>query len=105
MGISWSENGSAVTLKISAEALVKDEAMLLKKTAGELIDSGFTDLRLDLSETLFIDSSGIGKLLFLNKTLEQKDGNFEIVSISRKLYEFLESLAITKVMKVAGPTG
>ncbi|MBI9107030.1 MAG: STAS domain-containing protein [Spirochaetales bacterium] len=103
MSINKIEKDGAVVLEIDAESLIKDEAMLLKKTATEIIDEGQTRLRLDLSRTKFIDSSGIGKLLFLNKKLEQCGGSLEIIAINNKLYDFLDSLAITRVIKIVNP--
>ena len=103
MSINQMESGNSVILKVEAESLVKDEAMLLKTTALSVIDSGQKNIKLDLSATRFIDSSGIGKLLFLNKKLENEGGTLEITAINDKLYEFLDSLAINKIITVASP--
>ena len=104
MSIERIDKGNGViTLRVDADALVKDEAMLLKNTASEVIESGIYNIKLDLRRPKFIDSSGIGKLLFLNKKLENKHGTFEINEINTNLYNFLDSLAITKVMTIADP--
>jgi len=103
VSINQSVEGSVTVLRVDSESLVKDEALLLKKTAISVIDSGTANLKLDLSRTKFIDSSGIGKLLFLNKKINQLNGTFEISAINKQLWDFLDSLALTKVMKVAPP--
>jgi anti-anti-sigma factor len=75
----------------------------LKQTAMELIEAGFINLSLDLRRTDYVDSSGVGKILFLQKKLTKLEGSFRITRISGQLYSFLDSLAITKVMDIAAP--
>ncbi len=103
MNIDVKQEGSSTIVVINTDALIKDEAMVFKKSMVELLDSGQKHLKIDLRRTKFIDSSGIGKLLFLNKKLGQSGGSLEISAISPELYDFLDSLAITKVIKIIKP--
>jgi len=100
MNIIKEKTGEGYLLKVKASSLLKDEAAELKEVAQELIQQGVKDLSVDLSNTQYIDSSGIGKILFLNKKLSAVGGVFSIHAISGKLYEFFDSLAITKVMEI-----
>ncbi len=103
MGISVNQTEEFTIITVHTITLAGDDASDLKDKAVELLESGITKLSLDLSKTEYINSSGIGKLLFLNKKLEKAGGKFEIIKIHKKLYSFLESLAITEVMTVAKP--
>jgi len=95
--------GDKAELYVDSVSLAGDVAKELKQTAMELMEAGFIELALDLSRTEYVDSSGVGKILFLQKKLTKLDGSFRITKISGQLYSFLESLAITKVMDIADP--
>lgn len=103
MSIRKNVKGDAVELSVESLSLAGDEASDLKTITVELLDSGVKKIFLDLNKPEYIDSSGIGKLLFMNKKLEKLGGEFKIIAINKTLYDFLESLAITKVMEIAKP--
>ncbi|WP_028974375.1 STAS domain-containing protein [Spirochaeta cellobiosiphila] len=100
MSIVKEQKGTYCLLRVDAQSLLNSEATQLKEIAQELIQDGVTEISLDLSKTQYIDSSGIGKILFINKKLTSINGTFAIEIIGRKLYEFFDSLAITKVMDI-----
>ncbi len=103
MSIIKETAGDTVILTEDQLSLNGDEAAELKRNAVELIQSGVRRISLNLYACKYMDSSGIGKLLFLNKKLQQLEGEFKIIKINQTLYDFLESLAITKVVDVAMP--
>lgn len=103
MSIKDIRENDSVTIVIDSLSLAGDEATELKTKTVELIESGAKKIYLDLKKPEYIDSSGIGKLLFMNKKIQKIGGEFKIVAISRTLYDFLESLAITRVMDIARP--
>ena len=103
MSISLKNTGEAAVLIVNEDSLAGDEAMELKNRAVELLDSGIMNISLDLSQPEYIDSSGIGKLLFMHKKVNKVSGSFSIIKINQTLYDFLDSLAITKVMDISQP--
>jgi len=103
MSIRENRTGDTVELIVESLSLAGDEATSLKEKAVELLDSGNIKLNLNLEKPEYIDSSGIGKLLFMNKKIEKMGGEFKITAINKTLYDFLESLAITKVMTITAP--
>ncbi len=103
MNIKVTKAGDKAELFVDSVSLAGDVAKDLKQTAMELMDSGIINLSLDLGRTDYVDSSGVGKILFLQKKLAKLDGSFRISRITAQLYSFLESLAITKVMDIADP--
>lgn len=100
MGLEIEKSGDTVLVKVNENSLSGDVANEFKSEVIKLIDSGVKTIHLDLSGTNFIDSSGIGKLLFINKKLGSTGGVIEITKISPTLYDFLDSLTITQVIKV-----
>jgi anti-anti-sigma factor len=103
VNIKVTKAGNKAELYVDSVSLAGDVAKELKQTAMELIEAGFINLSLDLRRTDYVDSSGVGKILFLQKKLTKLEGSFRITRISGQLYSFLESLAITKVMDIAAP--
>lgn len=103
MNIKVTKAGNKAELYVDSVSLAGEVAKELKQTAMELMEAGFINLSLDLGRTDYVDSSGVGKILFLQKKLTKLDGSFRITRITGQLYSFLESLAITKVMDIAAP--
>ena len=103
MNIDISKKTDNTVLTVNSASLAGDDARDLKSIAIDLIESGEKKIALDLTRPEYIDSSGIGKLLFMNKKLEKTGGEFSIIKINKTLYDFLDSLAITKVMKISNP--
>jgi len=104
MSVQISKSGNETLIFVESNSLTGDDAKEFKNEALKVIDAGDIHISLDLSATDYIDSSGVGKILFLNKTLQKLNGTMKISKISEKLYLFLESLAITKVMDVKNPS-
>lgn len=100
MAIEVKKSDSGVVFKVTDRSLSDEAADTLKSEALKVIEEGHKRILLDLSDTSYIDSSGIGKLLFINKKLSSLGGVLEIDKINRTLLNFLESLTITKVIKV-----
>lgn len=103
MGINVVKKGDEVLLRVDNSSLTGDAAKNFKDEALKVIDAGEIYISLDLSATEYIDSSGVGKILFLNKTIQKLNGTLRVEAISEKLYDFLDSLAITKVMEIKKP--
>ncbi len=103
MSINVRKEGVRAIITVDDKSLSRETASELKEKALEVIESGTTHLDLDLARSHYIDSSGIGKLLFINKKLQGLSGKLTISRVNPTLYEFLDSLAITKVIEVANP--
>ncbi|MGL1894549.1 MAG: STAS domain-containing protein [Spirochaetaceae bacterium] len=100
MSIDIKKVDNGTLININEATLSGATAIDLKNEAIKLIESGEVNLQLDLSRTDYIDSSGIGKLLFLNKKLKGLGGELSIIKITPILYEFLESLTIDKIINI-----
>lgn len=101
MSVNLEKRSNHCLISVESPFLGGDEAMKLKESALKIIDSGEKNLTLDLRKTEKIDSSGIGKLLFLNKKMKMTGGTFLIININRTLYCFLYSLAITERISIS----
>ncbi len=96
--VTKTANGAIITVKESS--LIGNSVDTLKLEALDLINHGAKKITLDLAKTKYIDSSGIGKILFINKKINSIGGELDIDKISPTLLEFFETLAIDKIIKI-----
>jgi len=66
-------SGKQATIFLNDKIYVSD-ASLLRDDLLEIIDQGVSDLRMDLSGLTYIDSSGLGTLVTINKRVKEKNG-------------------------------
>jgi len=100
MGIEIIKKENEAEIIVSETSLIGLSVENLKKDALELIEDGFKTLTINLEKTNYIDSSGIGKLLFINKKAISKGTLLRINSISPTLLDFFESLSIDKIIPI-----
>lgn len=100
MGIEIAKGNNGTLITISDSSLAGITIDQLKVEAVKIIEDGEKKLILNLSKTNYIDSSGIGKLLFINKKLNTNGGSLEIMNITPILLHFFETLAIDKIIKI-----
>jgi len=75
------------------------------ETVGQLKDDFATlaaagqDIRLDLSAVDFLDSSGVGAIVFLHKRLSGLGHGLELAGVDGQPLRLLEFLRVTSVVK------
>lgn len=72
---------------------------ILKPRFDELVQS-HSDVVLDLNKTNFIDSSGIGAIVFLFKRLREVDRKLSLVGVHGQPLELLNHLRINKTIDI-----
>lgn len=83
--------------KISFEG---PSAQEFRDHAISYIENGERNFVLHFPETTLIDSSGIGKLLFLRRKLFELEGSIRLEDVTDDLYNLLDELTITKVIEI-----
>ena len=86
-------------IKITGK-FVSTAASEIKKTAECGIGLGRKLLLIDLSETNFIDSNGIGTLAAIQKQLQPLGGRISLVSVPANLEKILQTSGLLKIFKV-----
>lgn len=64
----------------------------------------FKDVVLDLHELQFIDSSGLGSLLSLLRTVQRKGGRLKLASITKPVRTTLELVSMHKIFEIFNTT-
>ena len=64
----------------------------------EVAQSKQTNVVLDFSETTFIDSSGIGAMVFLYKRIEKKGQKLSLLNVSGQPHKLMSLLRVDKTI-------
>ncbi|MGA2960179.1 MAG: STAS domain-containing protein [Candidatus Korobacteraceae bacterium] len=70
---------------------------LLRDTIKQLAGQGQKQILLNLSEVHYIDSSGIGELVFAFTNMRDQGGELKLLNLTRKVHDLLQ---VTKLHKV-----
>jgi anti-sigma B factor antagonist len=99
--MEWTEKeeGEWIVLKIIG-AINIDSAQELKILFDDLLAKGVKNVRLNLKNVPISNSSGIGHILMLFKSLKERNGKLEIRGVSRNLMEMLKLLNIGKLISI-----
>lgn len=100
MSLEITKGDNCTNIKINDNSLVGITVDNLKIEAMKLIDEGEKKIVLNLYKTNYIDSSGIGKILFINKKLISNGGVLVISEITKTLLNFFETLSIDKIIPI-----
>lgn len=75
------EKGEETTIYIEEKKIDITNSQELKEKVKSLMETGVNKINIDFTEVEMIDSSGIGKLLFIQKRLKEKDGKLCLVNV------------------------
>jgi len=73
-----------------------------KQQLLRLYDEGFNYIKMDFRNVTAIDSSGLGKLLLLQKKLVERGGELSIVNINEHVKRMFSMIHLYKVIKIEG---
>ncbi|MBN2039174.1 MAG: STAS domain-containing protein [Spirochaetes bacterium] len=82
-----------ITLK-NGEIIKKDIIDTLQKS------SGYQKVYIDMKNVSFLDSSGIGMLIYINRFLHSRQKMLHLTSASPEVYEVLKLGAFDKLFKI-----
>ena len=92
-------NGNHATIVLKDKIYVSD-ASLLRDDLLEIIDQGVTDLKMDLSGLTYIDSSGLGTLVTINKRTKEKNGRLVLTGAQGLPFELIKRTRLDKVFTI-----
>ncbi|MEE8378813.1 MAG: STAS domain-containing protein, partial [Gammaproteobacteria bacterium] len=92
--------GSELTVKLSGE-MDAFGCTKIRTELEQLANSKEHNLLLDLSLVTFLDSSGIGLIVFLFKRLKARERSLEMIGVQGQPQELIELLRINSVIPVS----
>jgi anti-anti-sigma factor len=78
------ETGDVTVLVLSGQMLLDDGDLAFGRRVSDLIDRGRAKIVLDLEGVTYIDSSGVGMIVFQQKALRQSGGDMKLLRLNRR---------------------
>src|SRR5262245_25812536 len=83
-----------VTFQVEGQATMQ-HTLPLRRYAERALASGVTSLRVDLRRCTYMDSTFLGTLLCLKKTVDQRgEGNFALASLSPQCQRLIRQMGL-----------
>ena len=89
-----------IQVTLSGNIYVEDAAKM-REALTSLIGSGHTSLLIDLSRVEYIDSTGLGMLVFLQKQAVKKGGSIRLKGLQGIVKELFELTRLSTVFETA----
>lgn len=94
MSISTTQSSGGVTVVTVEGQLIVANRQELKQAIQEALDAGSRRFVLDFSDTAYIDSSGLGALVSINKRVREVGGELRLAGLNEDLRSLF---ALTKL--------
>lgn len=91
--------GNQATIFLNDKIYVGDASLLRDDLLG-IIEQGITDLRMDLSGLTYIDSSGLGTLVTINKRTKEKNGRLVLMGAQGMPFDLIKRTRLDSVFTV-----
>ena len=90
--------GNVAVVKVTGDiTLNKGGDVLLKDKVQSLIQQGYRNLLIDLSEVSYVDSAGLGELVQAYATTKNRGGSLKLLNVARRLRDLL---VVSKLLTV-----
>jgi anti-sigma B factor antagonist len=76
--------GDVTVLVLTGQMLLDDGDLAFGKRIADLIDRARAKIVLDLGGLTYIDSSGVGMIVFQQKAVRQKGGDMKLLHLNRR---------------------
>ena len=91
------EKGSASAMRVEGELDIA-AAPHLRRVIGDLMGTGVRDVTVDLSRAAFVDSSGLGALLWAEHRLRAVGGDLAVVNPSPSVQRTIELAGLDELL-------
>ena len=98
-----SESGEALKVVIALQKFDAQQAAVFKEAVDQVWTDAIKSVAIDFAEVKFIDSSGIGALLSIQKKLGPGSDPLVIQNASKNVIEVIELLRLHRVFRLDQP--
>jgi len=95
--VEYQEGRSVIIIHGDFDTYLAKDA---RELFAEVAESTQSDVEIDLKKTEFIDSSGIGALVFLHKRLRCKGFNIQLKNVQEQPFGLFTLLRIDQIMQI-----
>lgn len=100
-GIEVSDRDGCVVVAVRGEVDLAT-APALKSRLLDLVTAGVTEIVVDLSNTEFLDSTGLGAVVAAYKRVRAHDGHLKLVATSSRVKRVFEITNLDRVVPIVG---
>lgn len=101
MAISTARTSGDVTVVTVEGQLIVANRQDLKQVIQDALDSGARKLLLDFGPTAYIDSSGLGALVSINKKVREQGGELRLAGLNEDLRSLFELTKLDTLFVIA----
>ena len=94
------ESDGVTILSLDGKLIVGEATAALKEQIKQLTEEGIRKLILDLAKVDYIDSSGLGTLVYSYSTFRKQNGTLKLVNLSRRNIELMLLTKLETVFEV-----
>jgi anti-sigma B factor antagonist len=98
----YCDNG-ATTIRINEERIDIQNADQLREILLDQIYNGHTEILVDLSKVQFIDSSGLGALVYGLREARRKRGSVRVTGLSAHVSSMFTITRLNKIFEIVSP--
>jgi len=98
--IQQREREGIIILDLNGRLTVGLEVSTFRERLQKLIDSGRTNIILNLKDVDYIDSTGLGALVMSYTSLQRAGGKIKLLNLSRRGIELLVMTKLTTIFEV-----
>jgi anti-sigma B factor antagonist len=98
--IQQREREGVAILDLNGRLTVGGDVSTFRERLQKLIDSGRTNIILNLKEVDYIDSTGLGALVMSYTSLQRAGGKIKLLNLSRRGIELLVMTKLTTIFEV-----
>ncbi|MCE5285960.1 MAG: STAS domain-containing protein [Pelosinus sp.] len=99
MNYSIEVSGNQVNVMLSDKIYAHD-AGIIRDELMKKIEQGATEIRMDLSDVLYIDSSGLGVLITVHKRTKAINGRLVLTGVGGIVAELIKRTRLDKVLTI-----
>lgn len=85
---------------ISGRIVLGEETALLRNTIRDLIALGKKNILLNLGETPYIDSSGIGELVSAYVAVRREGGDVKLLNLTKRVHHVLQIVKLGTIFEI-----
>ena len=89
-----------VTILDLSGRVVAGEAAMLRESIRDLLAGGKKDIVLNLAESPYIDSAGIGELVSALVAVRRESGSLALMNLSRRVHDVLGIVKLLTVFQI-----
>ena len=92
--------GDITVLRLRGEIVSDDGDLLFGKRVDDLIKRGLQKVVVNLSDVTYIDSAGVGMMVYESKMLQEKQGMMKLAHLSARSHHLLAMLKLKLVFEI-----